>query len=90
MLEILTTIVFGDAKAVRNLQVRQDRRAKNGEAVAVNAALALCPAPGWSAQLLQTFLIQLVLDMVVQKVPDVFTGTLNTGTLKLFGNSLCI
>ena len=58
------------AKAVRYLQVSEYARSENAHAITVNAGLAFSPRPCRSTQLFESWFIQFVLDIVINKFPD--------------------
>ncbi len=64
-------VIFRDAEFVRDAEVGEYGGRENRVAVTVHPASTFRPGSARCAQLLNTVLIEAVLNMVINKIPDV-------------------
>src|ERR1700757_332318 len=74
MLVVSFVFVLGNTVSVWDIQVGQNRADKNCIAITIHSSYSIHPSTSWSSKLFSTFFILLILDVVIDKIPNVFTG----------------
>ncbi len=83
-------IVLGDAKLVGDFQVCKNGGNKYAKAIAIDPDLTFLPGAQRPAELFKSFLIQFILNMIVEKFPDIMTCIFNGLCPEVFCYFLCI